>query len=436
MINKTGILYIKKRTLPEWLAYYIFLMPFFLSFLLDFLGLPGFVKYTIDIAWVLSVLLVLLRKKVTFNRNLIPFVVLPCAFCVYTIIAYLFNFQSVLYFLWGFRNNFRFYFAFIIFCLFFTKDDIKNCLKFLDILFWINAVVTLFQFFALGYEQDYLGGIFGVDRGCNAYTIVFFSIIISKSILLFMSRKEGFVLCFSKIAVSLVISAMAELKFFFIVFVVILLMASLLTSFAWRKFLLLFFAAFFIMFASAILTATFGDGSAITFSKLFEIATSENYSSNNDLGRLTAIPTLSRTILSALSDRLFGLGLGNCDYSTFDVFNTPFYQVYGDLHYVWFSAVFLFLETGFLGLALYIAFFVLCFIFAFNKKKNNSNPLYCQMSMIMAVLCVFIIFYNASLRTEVGYMVYFIFALPLISTKDDTPVIADDGRLVPEPENT
>lgn len=420
MINKTGILHIKKRTFPEWLAYYIFIMPFFLSFLLDFLGLPGFIKYTIDAAWVLAALLILLRKKVAFNRDLIPFIVIPSAFFVYTVICYIFNFQSVLYYLWGFRNNFRFYFAFIIFCMFFTEDDIKNCLKFLDILFWINAIVTVFQFFVLGYNQDYLGGIFGVDRGCNAYTIVFFAIVISRSILLFMSKKEGFVLCFAKIAVALIISAMAELKFFFIVFFVIILLSTFLTSFSWRKFLALFFAAFFIMVASSILTYTFGEGSSITFSKLFEIATAENYSSNDDLGRLTAIPTLSRTILSDISDRLFGLGLGNCDYSNFDIFNTPFYQIYGDLHYVWFSAVFMFLETGYAGLTLFVLFFVLCFVISFVKKKNNSNPLYCQMSMIMSVLCMLIILYNASLRTEVGYMVYFVLAMPLIQSKTDS----------------
>lgn len=420
MINKSGVLHIKKRTFPEWLAYYIFIMPFLLSFLLDFLGLPSFIKYTIDAAWVLATLLVFLRKKVTFNRNLIPFVIISCVFFVYTFIGYIFNYQSVLYYLWGFRNNFRFYFVFIIFCMLFTEDDIKNCLKFLDILFWINALVTMFQFFVLGYNQDNLGGIFGVERGCNAYTIVFFSIIISKSILMFMSKKEGFILCFAKIAVALIISAMAELKFFFVVFVIILMLSTFLTSFAWRKFIVLLFAAILIVFASSILTYTFGEGSEITFAKLFDIATSENYSSNEDLGRLTAIPTLSRTILSDVSDRLFGLGLGNCDSSNFAVFNTPFYQTYGDLHYIWFSAVFLFLETGFVGLSIFIVFFVMCFVFAFVKKKEAQNPLYCQMAMIMSVLCVFIIFYNASLRTEVGYMVYFVLALPLIQSENNS----------------
>ncbi len=419
MINKSGIIHIKKRTFPEWLAYYIFIMPFLLSFLLDFLGLPSFIKYTIDAAWVLATLLIFLRKKVVFNKNLIPFVIISCVFFAYTLIGYIFNYQSVLYYLWGFRNNFRFYFVFIIFCMLFTEDDIKNCLKLLDILFWINALVTMFQFFVLGYNQDNLGGIFGVERGCNAYTIVFFSIIISKSILMFMSKREGFVLCFAKIAVTLIISAMAELKFFFVVFVIILILSTFLTSFAWRKFIVLLFAALFILIASSFLTYTFGEGSEITIERLFEIATSENYSSNEDLGRLTAIPTLSRTLLTDVSDRLFGLGLGNCDSSNFAVFNTPFYQTYGDLHYIWFSAVFMFLETGFVGLSIFVLFFVACFVFALVKKKEAENPLYCQMAMIMSVLCVFIIFYNASLRTEVGYMVYFVLALPLIQSESN-----------------
>lgn len=424
MKNKLGVLYIKKRTLPEWLAYFIFVMPFMLSFFTDFLGIPDFLKYFIDAVWLIAFSLLIMNRRIPLSRNLIPIVILLVAFLGYTLVNYAFNYQSVLYYLWGFRNNFRFYIAFIIFCLCFKTDDLDKCLKFMDVLFWVNAVVTFFQFFVLGYQQDYLGGIFGVDRGCNASSIVFFSIVISKSILMFMSNKESFLLCFLKVAIVLIVSAMAELKFFFLVFVLIVLMATFMTSFVWRKVIVLLISALLFFLASTILTDIFGEGSNLSLEKIFELATSKNYSSNNDIGRLTGIGTIARTIFSDVTDSFFGLGLGNCDTSNFDIFNTPFYQTYGYMHYSWFSAVFMFLELGYVGLLFYVLFFAFCFVFALIQKKKSSNPLYCQLTMIMSVLCIVIMFYNSSLRTEVGYMVYFVFAMPFISAinNDNTSI--------------
>lgn len=40
--------------------------------------------------------------------------------------------------------------------------------------------------------------------------------------------------------------------------------------------------------------------------------------------------------------------------------------------------------------------------------------LYCQMGKIMAVMSVIMIFYNGALRTEAGYMMYFVLSLPFI----------------------
>lgn len=409
---------IKKQPITVWLAYFIFIMPFFLATLQDLLRFPAFVKYTVDVAWVLCTVLVLFKKKLSFDKKLMPFMFLIFGFLLYTLIVYLFNFQSVFYYLWGFRNNFRFYFAFIIFSMLFTEDDANFCIKFMDILFWINVAVSLFQFFVLGLEQDYLGGIFGTGKGCNAYSLVFFTIVLSKSLILFMEKKESAFNCFFKCGLILIIAAMAELKFFFVAFVMVLLLSTMLTSFSWRKFFVIFFSALLLVLASSILSQLFGADGDVSFENLLKLITAENYATEDDLSRFGAIPTISRSIMTNNWQRVFGLGLGNCDTSTFAICNTPFYQVYSYLHYSWFSSAFLFLETGYVGLIVYLTFFVICFIMAGKqKKKAGANTLFCNMAMIMSVLCVTLTFYNASLRVEVAYMVYFVLALPLIDNR-------------------
>ena len=415
---RVGKLNIKTQQFLKYLSVFIFVMPFLLSFLLDIVHLPSLIKYTIDVAWVLGIFLLLFKRRVVFDRKLIPFLLFILGFFLYVFIGYIFNFQSIFYFLWGFRNNFRFYFAFLMFCMVFTNDDVKACFKFLDILFWVNAVVSFFQFFVLHYEQDYLGGIFGVEKGCNGYSIAFFSIILAKSILEFMNKKESAFKCFSKCIVALIIAALAELKFFFVIFAIILFMATLMTSFSWRKFILILLSTMLISFASSILVELFGDNNAITFESIIDFASTTNYSSERDISRFTAIPIISNNIMENSMQRLFGLGLGNCDTSAFAICNTPFFETYSYLHYNWFSSALLFLETGFVGLCIYIFFFVMCFVFALKQKKiEDSNELFCQMAMILSIICLTLTFYNGSLRFEVAYMIYFVLALPLIDSR-------------------
>lgn len=424
MKNENTSLLIQKRTLPELLTYIIFIMPFFISFLQSFLGFPSFVKYIIDACWLGTLVSLLFVKRAYIKKDIAPAVLVIAVFFSLALLVYLFNFQSPFYFLWGLRNNLRFYIAFMAFTIYFDADDIKSCLKFMEVFFWINAIVVFFQFFVLGYEQDYLGGLFGVEKGCNAYLIVFFIIITIKSVLNYLNDNESALSCFSKCGISMIISVMAELKFFFVIFVIIFVVASVITKFSWKKVFLYVVSFFFIMVASILIVELFGENRAINLENIIKLVFASNYSSSRDLGRFTAIPTISEHYLTEPLEKIFGMGLGNCDTSAFAICNTPFYQAYSYLNYTWFSSAFLFLETGYIGLLLYLIFFVIIFMIAYRKsKQENSNKLFCQMGMIMSIICFILTFYNSSLRMETGYMAYFVLALPFIANTPKTEQI-------------
>lgn len=421
MRNENARLLIKKRTLPEIFTYVIFIMPFFISFLQSFLGFPSFVKYIIDICWLGALVSLLFVRRAYIKKDIAPAIFVFAVFFSLALLVYLFNFQSPFYFLWGLRNNLRFYIAFIAFTIYFKEEDIKSCLKFMDVFFWINAVVVFFQFFVLGYEQDYLGGLFGVEKGCNAYLIIFFVVITIKSVLKYLNNTESAFSCFSKCGISMIISVMAELKFFFVIFVIIFVVASVITKFSWKKVFLYVVSFFFVMVASVLIVELFGENRAISIENIIKLVFASNYSSTRDLGRFTAIPTISKYYLTEPLEKIFGMGLGNCDTSAFAICNTPFYRSYSYLNYTWFSSAFLFLETGYIGLFLYLLFFVIVFVLAFRKsKQENANELFCQMGMIMSIICFILTFYNSSLRMETGYIAYFILALPFIANKPKT----------------
>ncbi|MBR2867879.1 MAG: hypothetical protein IKB88_02280 [Clostridia bacterium] len=414
--KRSGLLYIKKRTFKEALTLGIFVFPFIMSFLLEFLHFPSLIKYAVDGMYFIAVILVMLERGKIIEKKYAPFAVFTVVFLFYTLFIYLFNFQSPFYYLWGLRNNFRFFAAFFLFAMVFDEEEANGCLRFMDVVFWLNAIVTAFQFFFMGLRQDYLGGLFGVERGCNAYTVIFFAIVLSKSLLNFMLGNEKTGICLLKCGTALLISAMAELKFFFILFVIILAFCTVMTRFSFKKALLIIVAALLLTVSGLLLPIFFGESRALTVENILKTITASNYSSARDLGRFTAIPIISREILTTPLSRLFGMGLGNCDTSSFAICNSSFYQSHAYMNYNWFSSAFLFLETGYVGLMAYLSFFVLVFINAWRRmKKKVSDQLFCRIAMIMSIVCFIMVFYNSSLRTEIAYMAFFSLALPFVN---------------------
>ncbi len=417
-MKKNFILKIEKRSFPEWLTLWIFFLPLMWGVIFDLLHLPSFLKYTADLAWVLLLAFMTIHRKLELHKHTLPILLLVLGFALYSVVIHLFHFQSPFYLLWGLRNNFRFYVLFFAVVKYLKQSDAEKILKFLQGLFWVNAIVSLFQYFVLGYKQDTLGGIFGIQVGSNSSTIIFFTIVLSYSLIKYFNGNESTLLCYSKSIVALFISALAELKMFFVVFVIIVFACAFMAKFTWKKIFVLLLAPILVIVFAELLSLLFGFDDFLKIKNIWELATQEHYSSTQTVNRLSAIPTLAKTIVVDLKDRVFGLGLGNCDTSAFKICNTPFYQTYGFLRYTFFSGAFLFLEVGYIGLILFISFFFLCFLLTVKQMKRcNANKLHCQLAIIMCILAAMLIFYNAALRADVGYMVYFILALPFISNK-------------------
>lgn len=415
-MNQRLILRIKRRSQPEWLCWLVIVFPFMFGTINDLIGLPWGIRYVIDLAWfALLMMMVVYRQRLSWHntRNLITWIIL---FLIYTSLTYLPQYQSGLYYLWSVRNNFRFYIVWIAFCVFLSDTDIEKSFRLFDKIFWINLVVSLVQFFILEKEQDHLGGLFGVEEGSNGYTNIFFCIILTKSIVFYLSKKEKLSTCIWKFIAAMVIAALAELKFFFVEAAIIIVLAVLFTDFSWRKVLVVVGGFAGVLAGVALLVRVFpGFAGFFTWEWLWENAiSSKGYTSSGDMNRLNAIAVSNELFLKNVWMRLFGLGMGNCETSSFAFLNTPFFENYGDLHYTWLSYAMMYLECGWIGLIFYFGFFVMVY-FKIRKIEQNCSPTaknYCRIARVMAVLCVVISIYNSSLRTETGYMAYFVLATP------------------------
>lgn len=410
-----------KKLQPEWFVYVLLLYPFLFGALNDLLGLPNAIRYIMDVTWGVLTLQMLWGGRSIDFKGIKLFILWIVVFVAYTLLAYLANFQSPLYYLWGFRNNFRFYAAFLAFAVFATPAMVDKFFKLLDYLFWINFVLTLFQNLVLDVWQDFLGGIFGTQAGVNGYTIPFMILVITMSVLRYLKGQEKLWVYGAKCAAALVIAALAELKFFVVAFVLIVAMAVGFSGIN-KKHLLVAVVSCGAALLSAVVIGKIYPYFAGWYEvgEMVEIVSSEyGYTSSGDINRLTAISTINELWLTDWSQRLFGMGLGNSDTSSFAFLNTPFYLENGEMHYTWVSYAMMYLECGWIGLLLYFGFFGLVFLAAakVEKRCEGNARLYCTMAKVTAPMCCLLAIYNSSLRTEAAYMMYFVLALPLVFSR-------------------
>lgn len=369
-------------------------------------------KLLLDGIW-LVLLVYLLRFGKSALTGLWEFVLWTGIFLFLTAAVQLVQKTQVLSYLWGVRNNFRFYVAFLAAGAFLRQRDRESLFRLLEWLFWLNIPVTLVQFFVLGISGDLLGGIFGTVSGVNGHTNLFFLVVITHSILKFLEHRESAWRCLGKCAAALTVAAMAELKFFFVLFLVILLLAVLGTEVSWRKTGLVLGGSLGAMLGAVMLTRLFP-----RFAGWFSPAwfwrnaiSVLGYTGAGDLNRLNAINGINKLFFTAWPQRIFGFGLGSCDTSSFGFLNSSFYDTYHALHYNWMSHSFWYLEMGWTGLVFFFGFFVLVF-------WKAGGGFYGRLSRILALCCLLIGIYNASLRTEMGNLVYVVLALPFVRRED------------------
>lgn len=419
-MNNTLTIRIPKRTQSEWMCIALILFPFTFGLLIDMLHGPSAIKYAADILWVFLLCTMAYNRFRIFSpevrklRNC--FIVLLAV----SVVGLILNIYSPLYYLWGFRNQFRFFFFFFSCTVFLRRESAENILDLFDVMFYINFAITLIQYFILGKKQDFLGGIFGVTQGCNAKTLVFLAIVVGKSVLSYLNKQEKAGVCILKGCMALFLAALAELKFFFVLFILIIVMASLMTNFSFRKLILICLSMAGVYVGVLLLTVIFPswENWFSIESMLATALSSDGYTGKGDMNRLTSIPIVLERFLQSFDQKLFGLGLGSCDTSAFAFLNTPFYQKYGYLRYNWFTGAFVLLEQGLVGLAVYVAFFVLVYADAGKmEKRERCLPLYSQLARIMVVVSLILNLYNASMRVEEAYLIYFVLAIPFMREK-------------------
>lgn len=409
----------------KWIFYEI-IYNCIIKFFVGILNLPSIFNYINDL--ILAILIFQFLKKLKnkrMNIEVSKYHAYIIIFFMVALISYFINLYSPFLLLWGIRNNFRFLIFGLICIEFIRKDDLKLLYPIISSYFVINIITVTYQYFCVTYHDnaigDFISGLYsnGAVRGGNMSLCWLLCIGCTYSLINYLNKKIKLGTLLFWLLGSIYISALNETKIFFIELIIIILLGILLCKKSFKT-MMLIILGIALIYQGINMLYYFTPKFANFFNAETILNYAENSYSNDGISRAGAIEYCLDNFLTDHISRFFGIGIGNADYSSFELFTSEFYQQYNLIGYTYFSSSMMVIEMGLFGVFVYILNMIsILFKSILNKENKQENIIWKNISIITILLGIISFFANNSLRLEsCAYMIHFIFVIPLILIKE------------------
>lgn len=401
----------------------------FIKYMIGYLGVPSFFNYGSDLILLVIVYLYLYHNQKVQKSGRYRIPASACLtvslFFFVCLISWFLNAYSPALFAWGFRNNFRFLIFFMICAATLRKEDVYEVVDILYAYLLMNVVIVTYQSmtmssgFGISYG-DYVSGLFSngaESRGGNASLNWLMCIVTATAVIRYLNKEKGLAYVAVAISGSLYIATLNETKLYFVQLVVIVFLSLILARKSVKTIIITAAVIFGLYFAIQFLYELFPN-----FADFFTLESMLDYASNdsgyvfdNSINRFNGIPYVLDHFLEGPLEVLFGIGLGNADYSsTFSLLTSAFYIINGWTAYQWFSVSMLFVETGFAGLICFFLIILNCARVALIElRRGKSACSLLQLALVVVVLAVMMAICNQSLRLEaMGFTVWMFMSIP------------------------
>ena len=378
------------------------------QFLISDLRFPSSIMILLDILVLCGVLLYIRKMKQYIpdsNTTVIFLIVLLLTFTSFA--GVLWNRSSIRLFFHGLRINGKYFLLFFIAAFSLKEKDILKFFELLQTFLWINVIACTIQYFLFGYRGDHCGGLFGTGNA-NGWLNIFLCIITAYTVCSYICGSKKLKHVVLNCMACAYLSALSELKFYFFELAIIFILAIMLSKPSVKKVAVGIVGILFLLFLSQMVDLLWSSSSSSAFTlegiQYYFSEKAYGYASVGDFGRIGGIGKASKYFFGG-KQSILGMGLGMCGYGT------PFYSKYSHLHYIWFSYLYIYLEQGWIGLLIYVAFFV--FVLVGSRKvgkkirhlSSTSNCL-ALFAQCLAVIGIILLWYNT---TVTNYQAYFLF---------------------------
>ena len=421
-MKKNSNLFAKKLIVFQ--IIYNLIIKFFIS---DF-KFPSLFNYVTDIVnvWLFLLALFIYRSKKNESQSKIKLygsLLFPFLFLIFGTISFLMNYSTLFLYIWALRNTFRFYMFFWSCIVILEKKDLNTIFNALEKVYVVNVIVCMYEFFVKGIKYDSLGGIFGNNVvGGNGPLNVFLILMMAYAIIQYFYKQKKISYVIFVLISSLAIASIAELKIVFIEFILLFILLMLILK-KNRKMIFITIFILVIGYFGVKLYASFYPERAnfLSLEYFMDYGKNTTYGDKSVINRFSAFEYIdSHYFYEDTEKKLFGLGLGNAETSQFEDLTSSFYKENGELlKYHWFSHVFMYIETGIIGLITYLLFFVKNIFNNSKIEKNAEFKNYIKLATVLNIFCFIFFFYNQTLRLETTtYLIFFVLSIPYILVQD------------------
>lgn len=415
------------KDLPTFLCLMTLYWVMFSGFFTYTFGISESIYYVSDIFIILLIFIEIrkIKKAILYGPLKLPALCVAAILAVGLISAFVFG-CSTARVIWAIRNWGRFFAYFAVCVCVLDRQRVDKVVDFFLKFIHINFAFIIIQFLFLHsfYSQDALNGFLG--RNTSSVNLVYCMLVAILVVAAFRTKtisKNKMMIIMCEI---LIIAILAELKAN-ILFVVLL---YILGTFAIGRFT-------FKQIIRNIATVVIACGAAVVAMKALvhfypdferiltldglweQMAGEYGYGNKGYINRLTSISVINKYFFDAkgMFAKLFGLGIGNVEYSKFPMFTSPFYNTYGEtFRYLGFSSAVLYLEVGLLGLLLFCLFHMNLIVITYKKIKENTDcdAFYYCVGYLTAIFSFILIVYNNLHRTDASILLAFFLAVPFV----------------------
>lgn len=396
----------------------VIFMSFFTLFVAQTFHVSSAIYFLIDVPIVVMILKNLNKiLDVLVRRPIMPITLTLAIVFIFMLIGSVVNNVPVGNVVFGVYKYYRGFFFFFAVLAIADDESLKRTFSFLQVIFWINFVMTLVEFFVLGINQDLLGGIFGLVKGVNQYTNLYFVIVSVYCIEKIVNRdvnskelKQTFVMS----ALMLAVAAFAEMKYFFAEFLLLLLIAYLCLPKKPKSILGIGLIIISIVVFYNILIHMFPEFATLFdelkrggFARLVDLQ--RHYSTDYDMGRAVVFKYSNQYLLPNKWNRLIGMGVGNVASS--NMVNNSFWLKNQMTHYDQFYTSYLYNEQGMIGFILYCLVYIELFIIGLKSLLNKKTRKYGTILIMLVFGCILIFVYNMALYSQFCFIAFWALAI-------------------------
>lgn len=374
--------------------------------------------FLIDVPILIMIALNLKKfTNVLLNRQVIVITVLLFLAFVFSLISCFINNVPFGNFIYGCYKYFRYFVFFYCVFAFTNERSEKQVYKIFVSIYWINLVLTLIEYFLLGIIQDLLGGVFGLERGVNQYTNLFFVIIsvyCIEKIVHHDSNKKEYRIILIMIAGMLAVSALAELKYYFAEFLILFMIAYFCMPKKPKALIGILMAIVCIVVFYNILIRNFPEFKGLVSDlkngglyRLWDLQ--RHYSTDYDMGRGVIFSYSNKYLIPKKINQWIGLGIGSVSSSS--MVDNQFWVQNQSTHYDQFYTSYLYIEQGIVGFIIYCLIFIYMLLIGIKAIMCTSTRKYGTMLIMSVVGFIMIFVYNMALYSQLAFIAFWMLAI-------------------------